>query len=203
MKKSCEKLLKNVYLKRGYSEHVSKEYSDKFFDWVYIDANHSYKYVKQDLLLGSQTSKVIFSPTASLDFDGIGTGAVRATGGLAVSTSDKIYFDGGIGNYNMEMSSQAALDVNIGGSSALRFRHSTSSSFEQSSQLITNIPIAFSNVTLEPDDTSVNQGMIYVKDDTLRYKDENQKITNFGKFDMQIDWLHYYASLSMVKYIYL
>ena len=40
-----------VYLERGYSEPVSKKYDDCFFDWVYIDANHSYEYVKQDLAL--------------------------------------------------------------------------------------------------------------------------------------------------------
>lgn len=48
----------SVKVKRGYSENILKEYPDEYFDWVYIDGNHLYEYVKQDLLLSLDKVKV-------------------------------------------------------------------------------------------------------------------------------------------------
>jgi len=39
----------NVRVIRDTSLNASKRFSDNFFDWVYIDGNHSYQYVKIDL----------------------------------------------------------------------------------------------------------------------------------------------------------
>ncbi len=38
-----------VVLNRGLSEEISKKFENNYFDWIYIDANHSYEYVKDDL----------------------------------------------------------------------------------------------------------------------------------------------------------
>jgi hypothetical protein len=38
-----------VKVHRGYSTDVLQQFSDSFFDWVYIDGNHLYEYVKRDL----------------------------------------------------------------------------------------------------------------------------------------------------------
>lgn len=40
-----------VVLHRANSEVAGAEFSDQFFDWVYIDGNHSYEFVRQDLEL--------------------------------------------------------------------------------------------------------------------------------------------------------
>ncbi len=40
-----------VILHKGYSADVLKKFPDHYFDWVYIDANHQYKFVKEDLEL--------------------------------------------------------------------------------------------------------------------------------------------------------
>jgi Methyltransferase domain len=40
-----------VVLHRGYSSNVADDFSDGYFDWIYIDGNHLYQYVKQDLEL--------------------------------------------------------------------------------------------------------------------------------------------------------
>jgi hypothetical protein len=40
-----------VKIARGYSEEVMAEYVDEYFDWVYIDGNHYYDFVKKDLEL--------------------------------------------------------------------------------------------------------------------------------------------------------
>ena len=40
-----------VVLHRGFSHEVVAEMEDGYFDWVYIDGNHLYEYVKQDLEL--------------------------------------------------------------------------------------------------------------------------------------------------------
>lgn len=38
-----------VEVHRGASQEVSRIFSDEYFDWVYIDGNHLYEYVKSDL----------------------------------------------------------------------------------------------------------------------------------------------------------
>jgi hypothetical protein len=40
-----------VVLHRGYSSNVAHEFGDGYFDWIYIDGNHLYEHVKQDLEL--------------------------------------------------------------------------------------------------------------------------------------------------------
>src|SRR3989304_1799583 len=36
---------------RGYSQHVAESFPNGYFDWVYIDGNHLYEFVRKDLLL--------------------------------------------------------------------------------------------------------------------------------------------------------
>lgn len=38
-----------VKIHRGYSTDVLQQFRDQFFDWIYIDGNHLYEYVKKDL----------------------------------------------------------------------------------------------------------------------------------------------------------
>jgi len=38
-----------VILEKGYSQEILKKFEDNYFDWVYIDANHTYEFVKRDL----------------------------------------------------------------------------------------------------------------------------------------------------------
>lgn len=40
-----------VKIHRGYSAEVLRGFTDAYFDWVYIDGNHLYEFVKQDLEL--------------------------------------------------------------------------------------------------------------------------------------------------------
>ena len=46
-----------VVIHRKTSEEAGSEFTDQYFDFVYIDANHNYEYVKQDLLLYLQKTK--------------------------------------------------------------------------------------------------------------------------------------------------
>ena len=39
----------NVVFNRGKSEKILHEFPDQYFDWVYVDGNHYYDYVIQDL----------------------------------------------------------------------------------------------------------------------------------------------------------
>ncbi len=39
----------NVRFSRNYSEHAVSEFTDEYFDWVYIDGNHHYDNVLSDL----------------------------------------------------------------------------------------------------------------------------------------------------------
>lgn len=40
-----------VKIHRGYSTDILQQFSDQYFDWVYIDGNHLYEFVKTDLAL--------------------------------------------------------------------------------------------------------------------------------------------------------
>ena len=40
-----------VAINRGYSHEVHNNFEDNYFDWIYIDGNHQYEFVKQDLEL--------------------------------------------------------------------------------------------------------------------------------------------------------
>jgi len=46
-----------VKVHRGYSADILQQFPDQYFDWVYIDGNHLYEYVKQDLELSLQKTK--------------------------------------------------------------------------------------------------------------------------------------------------
>jgi hypothetical protein len=46
-----------VVVDRGSSEEVLEQLPDEYFDWVYIDGNHLYEYVKVDLALSLRTTK--------------------------------------------------------------------------------------------------------------------------------------------------
>jgi len=47
-----------VEVNRGTSEEVAQNFPDEYFDWVYIDGNHFYEYVKQDMELYLKKVKV-------------------------------------------------------------------------------------------------------------------------------------------------
>ena len=47
-----------VQVHRGYSAAVLEQFPDHFFDWVYIDGNHLYEYVKKDLELSLRKVKL-------------------------------------------------------------------------------------------------------------------------------------------------
>ncbi|MBC8394435.1 MAG: class I SAM-dependent methyltransferase [Deltaproteobacteria bacterium] len=40
-----------VLIHRGFSEKVLLEFPDSYFDWIYIDGNHHYDYVRRDIEL--------------------------------------------------------------------------------------------------------------------------------------------------------
>jgi len=42
-----------VFIHRGFSEQVLLEFSDAYFDWIYIDGNHDYDFVRRDIEMGS------------------------------------------------------------------------------------------------------------------------------------------------------
>ena len=46
-----------VKVHRGYSTDILQQFPDQYFDWVYIDGNHLYEYVKKDLELSLQKVK--------------------------------------------------------------------------------------------------------------------------------------------------
>jgi hypothetical protein len=41
----------NVLLHRNFSDLAAEEFSDEYFDWIYIDGNHYYEFVLKDLEL--------------------------------------------------------------------------------------------------------------------------------------------------------
>ncbi len=53
VKKRFKKEIKNnqVIIERGYSEDILKDIQNEYLDWVYIDGNHLYEFVKKDLEL--------------------------------------------------------------------------------------------------------------------------------------------------------
>lgn len=50
-KQVCDRFkgIKEVEINRGYSTVVGPSFPDEYFDWIYLDANHAYKPVKEDL----------------------------------------------------------------------------------------------------------------------------------------------------------
>jgi hypothetical protein len=46
-----------VKVHRGYSSEVLTTFPDHYFDWMYIDGNHLYEFVMQDLQLALMKSK--------------------------------------------------------------------------------------------------------------------------------------------------
>lgn len=46
--------LPNITIRQGFSAEVLASYPDHYFDWVYIDGNHLYDFVRQDLELSFQ-----------------------------------------------------------------------------------------------------------------------------------------------------
>ena len=49
---------KRVKIHRDYSTNVLRQFPDEYFDWIYIDGNHLYEYVKRDLELSFLKIKV-------------------------------------------------------------------------------------------------------------------------------------------------
>jgi hypothetical protein len=51
VKKRFEKEIKNnkIIINRGYSNEILNKFDDEYLDWVYIDGNHLYEFVKKDL----------------------------------------------------------------------------------------------------------------------------------------------------------
>jgi hypothetical protein len=49
----CQKFINhsNVKIHRGTSKSILAQFEDNYFDWVYIDGNHYYEYVIEDLRL--------------------------------------------------------------------------------------------------------------------------------------------------------
>jgi hypothetical protein len=47
-----------VRIHRGYSNDVLNDFPEEYFDWVYIDGNHLFEYVKQDLELAFRKTKL-------------------------------------------------------------------------------------------------------------------------------------------------
>ena len=41
--------LPNVSIRRGFSAEVLETFEDDYFDWLYIDGNHLYEFVRQDV----------------------------------------------------------------------------------------------------------------------------------------------------------
>lgn len=49
--------MENVTIRKGFSAEVLSGFPDNYFDWVYIDGNHLYDFVKQDVELSFQKVK--------------------------------------------------------------------------------------------------------------------------------------------------
>ena len=48
---SNEILNGQIVIHRGFSEEIMPKFDNDFFDWIYVDGNHLYEYVKKDLQL--------------------------------------------------------------------------------------------------------------------------------------------------------
>ena len=46
-----------VVIHKGFSYNILKQFTDQFFDWIYIDGDHSYEVVKNDLLISKNKIK--------------------------------------------------------------------------------------------------------------------------------------------------
>ena len=46
--------LQNCVVRKGFSAEVLETYPDNYFDWVYIDGNHMYDFVLQDILVSAR-----------------------------------------------------------------------------------------------------------------------------------------------------
>ena len=46
-----------IVIHRDYSTNICSHFDDNYFDWIYIDGNHLYEFVKQDLELYYRTVK--------------------------------------------------------------------------------------------------------------------------------------------------
>ena len=49
--------LENVSIRKGFSADVLNSFPDDYFDWIYIDGNHLYDFVRKDLALGFRKVK--------------------------------------------------------------------------------------------------------------------------------------------------
>ena len=47
-----------VSIHRGFSTEILSQFPDEYFDWVYIDGNHYYEYVKRDIELSFRKTKI-------------------------------------------------------------------------------------------------------------------------------------------------
>ncbi|TAN52470.1 MAG: class I SAM-dependent methyltransferase [Methylococcaceae bacterium] len=47
-----------IKIHRGYSSDILKQFPEGYFDWIYIDGNHLYQFVKQDIELSFQKVKL-------------------------------------------------------------------------------------------------------------------------------------------------
>ena len=47
-----------VVIHRGFSGDVVSRFPDQYFDWIYIDGNHLYEFVKQDLALAFRKTRI-------------------------------------------------------------------------------------------------------------------------------------------------
>lgn len=48
----AEEMVSNqVQVHRNFSDEIVDDFEDSYFDWIYVDGNHLYEFVKQDLEL--------------------------------------------------------------------------------------------------------------------------------------------------------
>lgn len=68
----------NVTIMKGYSSDVLSKFPDEYFDWIYIDGDHMYEGVKQDLALSLKKVKIGGFIAGDDYIDKYGWGVVRA-----------------------------------------------------------------------------------------------------------------------------